>query len=403
METVPLKMQRKRKFLLIAPVLVLPFVVFVLWVLGLVGPAEAQGQSETKHGLNLTLPSAIASKDSAWSKLQFYEQADRDSAKLRQQMKQDPFYNKRKTVDELLAASEAKAKYQPYPDAALDHADVEERKVNERIAAIHQELERPTPKKKAVGKRVDTRHDAAEVEDMETMMRTMQWKKSEPDPEMEQLNAMMEKIMDIQHPDRVSERIRKEAAPVKVYAVELEQKGEATGNVSTRVATNRFYSLEDASTVAEQPNTIAAVVQEDQQVQEGSIVKLRLTQTVFINGVEIPENEFVYGVARLNNNRMQVRVNGVLYAGNVMPVSLTAFADDGMEGLPVQGGALKGAGNQVIDRSLQSVGVNGLNMGIGAQVAGAAVQAGKSLLKKNNKAVKIMVAAGYPVLLKNVQ
>jgi conjugative transposon TraM protein len=201
----------------------------------------------------------------------------------------------------------------------------------------------------------------------------------------------------------VSERIKKEEAPKKVYAVELEETSQTIKNVSTRVETNRFYSLEDGGMGEEIPNAIAAVVQEDQQVQEGSIVKMRLTQMVFINGVELPENYFVYGVAQLNNNRMQVRVNGVQYGGNVLPVSLTVFSEDGMEGLPVQGGALKGAGNQVIDRSLQSVGVNGLNMGIGAQVAGAAVQAGKSLLKKNAKAVKITLTAGYPVLLKNVQ
>src|ERR1700755_2697666 len=86
-------MERKRNFLLVLPVMVLPFIVFFCWVVGIVGGDALRAQERNgAHRFNLTLPTAAGSKDSAWNKMNFYEQADRDSAKRRSLMKQDPLF-----------------------------------------------------------------------------------------------------------------------------------------------------------------------------------------------------------------------------------------------------------------------------------------------------------------------
>src|SRR4051812_19587067 len=115
--------ERKRKAMLVMPVIIVPFVVFIFWVLGLVGPSEAIASGPgSARGININLPAAIPSADSSWDKLHFYQQADRDSAKLRQLRRQDPYLNEEKIEQDPLKKYTAKARYQPYPDAALNAA-----------------------------------------------------------------------------------------------------------------------------------------------------------------------------------------------------------------------------------------------------------------------------------------
>ena len=64
------KFLRKRKFLMVAPLLVLPFIILLLWTLGLVGEVKEKTPGQTAfRGLNLNLPSAAPAKESNWNKL----------------------------------------------------------------------------------------------------------------------------------------------------------------------------------------------------------------------------------------------------------------------------------------------------------------------------------------------
>ncbi|MFT3947164.1 MAG: hypothetical protein QM763_09345 [Agriterribacter sp.] len=124
------KSLRQRKFLLFLPVLILPFLTLLLWTLGIVGEVKAgQEKINSFSGLNLNLPSAAPAKDSAWNKMKYYEQAERDSAKLRSYLKSDPYRrlepginDQEATLDttEMTASKEHtvhnnKRYYNPYP------------------------------------------------------------------------------------------------------------------------------------------------------------------------------------------------------------------------------------------------------------------------------------------------
>src|ERR1700722_16370100 len=83
---------RKRKFLLMLPVLVLPFLVLFFFALvGGKGTSESQ-TNKSNTGLNVKLPDAHFKKGGEKSKLSIYEEAGRDSAKLRDRIKNDPYY-----------------------------------------------------------------------------------------------------------------------------------------------------------------------------------------------------------------------------------------------------------------------------------------------------------------------
>ena len=81
---------RKRKMMLVLPVIVLPFITMAFWALGGGSGNEAKATIQTA-GLNLNLPDAKL-KDSDGDKLSFYEAAEKDSLKLLEQMRNDPFY-----------------------------------------------------------------------------------------------------------------------------------------------------------------------------------------------------------------------------------------------------------------------------------------------------------------------
>ncbi len=69
-----IRFERKRKFLVMMPVMVFPFVTLLLWSLGVIGSPKDDAQKIAQKGFNMNLPGAMPSKDSNWNKLKFYEQ-----------------------------------------------------------------------------------------------------------------------------------------------------------------------------------------------------------------------------------------------------------------------------------------------------------------------------------------
>ena len=82
------KLQRQRKFFLVLPVLVLPFVTLMFWVLG--GGKAGDAGAQAQIGLNMNLPGAYLKEDKPLDKLSYYEKAASDSLKLEKLMKDDP-------------------------------------------------------------------------------------------------------------------------------------------------------------------------------------------------------------------------------------------------------------------------------------------------------------------------
>jgi hypothetical protein len=74
-------------------------------------------------------------------------------------------------------------------------------------------------------------------------------------------------------------------------------------------ATNRFYSLDTGISIdIVVANTFRAMVHHTETLVDGSTVKLRLLSDVFVNGNLIHKDNFVYGVAPLNGERLNIRL-----------------------------------------------------------------------------------------------
>ena len=86
-----LKTKRQRKFFLILPLLVLPFLTLFFWALG-GGKGEAATKAEKDDtGFDMQLPQPHFEQNKEENKLAYYLAADRDSEKLQEEIKSDPY------------------------------------------------------------------------------------------------------------------------------------------------------------------------------------------------------------------------------------------------------------------------------------------------------------------------
>ncbi len=104
------KQIKQRNFLLALPIIVLPFLTFLLWSVGLVGGSKAKA-STAQSGLNMQLPNAKGKEERGWNKLSFYEQADKDSALHTNAGKNDPFFQQEKTACHFLPETKAQVRH----------------------------------------------------------------------------------------------------------------------------------------------------------------------------------------------------------------------------------------------------------------------------------------------------
>jgi conjugative transposon TraM protein len=257
-----------------------------------------------------------------------------------------------------------------------------------------------------------TQMNTTDIDRLEQMMQSMNQPQGE-DPELQQLNGMLEKILDIQHPDRVQEKIRQtsETRKGQVFAVS------ATGNetpvslLDNRVGIyststnqsqqNGFYSLDEPILADGTQNSIQAVIHETQTLVAGSTVKLRLVNDVYINGVLIPKENFLFGEATLNGERLGIKIKSIRYQNSLFPVQLSVYDMDGMDGIYIPGAITRDVAKQSADRTMQGIGLTTLDPSLGAQAASAGIEAARDLISKKVKLVKVTVKAGYQVLLRD--
>ncbi|MVN79101.1 conjugative transposon protein TraM [Hymenobacter sp. HMF4947] len=164
--------------------------------------------------------------------------------------------------------------------------------------------------------------------------------------------------------------------------------------------TNGFHTLGESNT-ASTVNAVPAVIHNDQVVEAGSTVKLRLLQDVQLEGRLIPRNSFLYGTCSMAGNRLTIAATSVQYQGNLLPVSLKAFDIDGNEGLNIPGSIDRDALKQGAAQGVSSADLLTMSPSLGAQAAGIAIQTGKALTGRKIKTVKIHLKANYQLLLKS--
>jgi len=426
-------MLRQRKLLIVLPLLVLPFMTLMFWSLGGGKVENIEAQPLTNKGFNMDLPDAYLKDDKPLDKMSYYDKAASDSAKLQELMKNDPNYRKHTSLNndingiqgDKISVSRNYTKSgtlmtSPYVSGISQ--DSNEVKVYRKLAELDEAMNRvaaptiepadDTPKNLNENIQVNN----SDIDRLEKMMHSMSKTEGE-DPELKQLNGMLEKILDIQHPDRVQEKIRQTSetqkgqvfavsatgkeTPISLLEITSDNRLGINSSSINQPQQNGFYSLDESVPTDDTQNAIPAVIHETQTLVAGSTVKLRLVNDVYINGILIPKDNFLFGEAKLNGERLDIEIGSIRYQNSLFPVQLSVYDMDGMNGIYIPGAITRDVAKQSADRTIQGIGLTSVDPSLGAQAASAGIEAARELISKKVKLVKVTVKAGYQVLLRD--
>lgn len=389
----------------VLPILAVPFLTILFWSMG-GGKSSVTDLPEQEKGLNSALPET-AVPENGFNKLNYYDRADADSSRQQNLESKDPFF----MADEATNEEGIKGEDRLFKSS---FRNPREQQVMEKLKTLQQAVSEPGQIRESRFKfreyvREPSYETAGEIKRLEAMAATMNSAPQE-DPEMQQIKGMLENILDIQHPQRVQDRMKKEQRlkEGKAFTVSRPVEDNIIGDLSEdplptnqQSGSNEFYSMEDTKTGSDEKNAIAATIAESQICVNGSMVKLRLSQEIELSSTRIPKNTFVYGTASLKGERLTVEISSIRFQNSVFPVELLLYDIDGLEGIYIPGAISRDAAKASAERSIQPLGIASLDDSWGSQAAGAGIEAAKSLLSKKVKLVKVMVKSGYQVLLKD--
>ena len=172
------------------------------------------------------------------------------------------------------------------------------------------------------------------------------------------------------------------------------------------LAVERNYGFNTAvgSGYALGKNTIAACIHQDQTVMDGQQVKLRLLEPLQAGNLIIPRNTVVSGTGKVQGERLDITVSSVQYQGNILPVELAVYDNEGMKGLCIETSLEREAAKEAMANIGGGLGTSiSFARSAGQQVAmditRGLMQGGSQYLAKKFRTVKVHLKAGDPLML----
>lgn len=388
---------KRRKMLLVLPLLVIPFLTMAFWALG--GGKGKKEERSVTSGLNLELPDARLKEDKLMDKLGFYEKADKDSLKLEEWMRSDPYF-KRDTrpvfpteLEELTTVTAGKYNQRlntsPYEKKVSNPED----QLLQKLTLLENEMNKTTTNTSEDPVKRNDGNDpfASEADRLEQLLQ-LNKAGGNDDPEIKQLENTLDKILDIQHPQRVKERSikNKDAAYVvrKSSGADTIVKG--------------FYSFSDEQELqGTDQNAIEAIIATNQTIVNGAVVKFRLLNDIYINGKLVPKDVWVSGIAMLDGERLNVDIISIRSGKSIYNVQLEVYDMDGLRGIYIPGTINRDVAKESLNNSLSLTDMTAPDPSLKAQATATGIGAIKSLVSKKAKLVRVQVKAGYKVLLIN--
>lgn len=348
---------RLRKFLLVLPVIIVCSAALVFKALG-GGTDQKNAEATTYKGINTELPEAQFKDGKPEDKLSLYNQATRDSVRARNNAA-NPLFSLAKPET---GSNQVSGK--PYGQSA----DASAERINQKLAQIGREINRPQPSLTTAYNNPAVPQSSTETDKLENLLKSMNNKNAD-DPELKQLNSMLDKIAAIQNPASV-QPVAKVEQPVKP----------------------------DSAFKA-----IPAVIEGRQKVAQGGMVKLRLLDTIVLKNVTIPKGQLLFGSCNITNQRLLLDIKNIRLGNAIIPVDLSVFSLDGLLGIDAPEAELGEAAGNGIGNGVQSMQFLGMDQSLGVQAAGAGIEAAKGLLNKKVKRIKVKLKDGQRILLRNNQ
>ena len=168
----------------------------------------------------------------------------------------------------------------------------------------------------------------------------------------------------------------------------------------------RNYGFHTAIGTAEAAgkNTITACVQGDQTITDGQTVKFRLLEPMRVSGRTVPRNATLVGAARLQGERLEISITSLEHQGNIIPVELEVYDNDGQAGIFIPGSMEIDAAKEIGANMGSSLGSSiSISTDAGAQLASdlgkGVIQGVSQYISKRMRTVRVHLKSGYRVLL----
>lgn len=330
------RVRDKRKVLLIMPLVLLPFMALAFYAMG-GGSGGLEDKGMAAGGMNMVLPDASLKSELPVDKMGFYAKAEKDTS---------------------VSALGVELSTGP---SFFGKQDARTLEIDAKLAALNKEINTPIVSTTELKSSSGVNQGSSmknDVDRLELLMNSMKLDKQQ-DPEMEQMSGLLEKILEIQNPSRVQQNL---------------------------VIESKF-------------SAIAAVIAGNQKVTQGGAVKLKLVDSVSLAGVSLPKGHPVFGQCRIVSQRLLLDIKNIRLGNQIIPVNLSVYSLDGMMGIDAPDAVFGNAAGLGAENALGGISVYGIE-GISGQVAGAGIDAAKSLFSKKVRAVKVKLKGDLPVLLR---
>ncbi|RKR83348.1 conjugative transposon TraM protein [Mucilaginibacter gracilis] len=348
MEQQTIQFRRKRKFLLFLPLFLIPFIALIFYAMG--GGQGGQQTAAVQKGINASLPGATFEKGKApEDKFSLYEKQKRDSINAKQHDASGFISG--------MGFDTARLSSSPKPEESVAQ-------INQKLARINREVNRPAA---PVNYSERSNSTDAQTEKLQQMVEALK-KSNTEDPELKQIDGLMNKLLDLQHPERVSAKLKQRPDSL---------------------------SREDTAFKA-----IPAIIDGNQKVAPGGVVKLRLSDTIHLGKLIIPKGQLLFGACSITNQRLLLDIRNIRLGTAIIPVNLTVFSLDGLTGINAPEAELGEAAGNGTANALSGMQFLSMDQSIGTQAATAGISAATGLLSKKVKKIRVKLKGGVTVLLR---
>ncbi|KAA6322596.1 hypothetical protein EZS27_027875, partial [termite gut metagenome] len=151
-------------------------------------------------------------------------------------------------------------------------------------------------------------------------------------------------------------------------------------------------------------NSIRACVYQTVTLTAGKELQIRLLEPMWAGDMLIPANTIITGACRITGERMDVTINSIQYADNIIPIELLVYDTDGQRGIFVPNSDEVKAAKEIAATLANSAGSSIMisdNAGsqLAADMGKGLIQGASQYVSKKISLVKITLKAGYRLLL----
>ncbi|HCY40169.1 MAG TPA: hypothetical protein DHV48_02260 [Prolixibacteraceae bacterium] len=334
---------KRNKPLLFLPLVLIPFVVLIFYVLGGGEKKEKEEQKQKEQqvakGANYTLPDADKS-------VAIYDKMDNYSAQKAVTSTHD--YNitgepdsipeeiveeEAMTEEQLLSGRKNLYQNDPVPELNADVSTDLMSHIRQKERTVREDLENSQAEAKSKNEDFDSNQGGKDKRDSNDQKGSS----AIAPTGIEELDKVF----------RQNSRLAKQNDSLNIRLQETSAKNE-----KLEAEKNKRSTLEKGGKSGFKPKdtavpVIEAEVYETTTVLTGNRVKLRLLEEAWLNGVKIPANTFLYGICEVTNERLQIEVMQIPVGEKFVPVEVTVCDLDGLPGLYVPDNASRKVAKEV--------------------------------------------------------